>query len=137
MIGPLAAFIGMCWNVLGHVGTPKLAMYSASKHALHGFFSAWRTELRYSSAQFQGGEDVSITMCTIGATDTAGARLLQPLMSASIQWAPAAAVAEEVVEAVARRWKDLYTPYFSLSFVVLMNYWCPSLVEYLLISALQ
>jgi len=38
--------IGVVSSLAGHVGTPKTAVYSATKHALHGFFNALRVEMQ-------------------------------------------------------------------------------------------
>lgn len=66
-------------SLAGHVGTPMTAAYSATKHALHGFFNAFRIELKLQNT------DISITLCAIGATETEGAKYVQEKMT-SVQW---------------------------------------------------
>jgi len=57
--------IGVVSSLAGIAPAPKVAAYSATKHALHGFFDSLRVELQYLKMT-----NVSITICAIGATDT-------------------------------------------------------------------
>lgn len=75
--------IGVVSSLAASVGTPKTALYSSTKHALNGFFNALRAELK-----LLGVNNVSITICSIGATDTEGAALVKPHMSSDITWDP-------------------------------------------------
>ena len=48
---------------------PRVAPYSATKHALHGFFNSLRHELA------ERGSNVSLTIAVLGSIDTDTARL--------------------------------------------------------------
>jgi len=49
-------------SIMGKIATPRRAMYSASKHALHGFFEALRAEVRSSN--------IDVTMLCAGYVRT-------------------------------------------------------------------
>jgi len=52
----------------GKMGMPKVALYAATKHALHGFFDSLRHELVLRKV------NVAITMCILGLIDTPATR---------------------------------------------------------------
>lgn len=56
-------------SVAGKIGVPYAAVYSASKHALHGFFDALRLEVGLAHPSSK----MSITTCVIGNVDTESA----------------------------------------------------------------
>lgn len=76
-------------SLAGHIGTPLVAAYSASKHALHGFFNALRVELAMKKSL------MSITLCAIGATDTEGASAAKSRVKA-VTWDPPIHAAEVI-----------------------------------------
>lgn len=52
----------------GIVGLPKVAPYSASKHAIFGYFDSLRLDME------EHGSNVTVTTCKIGSIDTENAR---------------------------------------------------------------
>lgn len=106
----------------GHIGVvsagcakfscPRLAVYSASKAALHGFYSAWRQELRYREIP------VSITLCVLGLIDTETAMVqaknlkINGLISPETMAGSATESAAAIVENVALKRYEMYFPKF-------------------------
>ena len=58
----------MVGSMAGIVGLPKVAPYSASKHAIFGYFDSLRYDLE------DAGSNITITTCKIGSIDTTNAR---------------------------------------------------------------
>lgn len=89
-------------------GCPKLGSYSASKAALHGFFSAWRQELRVKEIP------VSITLCVLGLIDTETAmsqsRGVNAPISPETLAASAVDTADAVIESVALKEYEMFYP---------------------------
>lgn len=87
----------------GIVGIPFVAPYSATKHALHGFFESLRHDIYYSHS------NISVTMCVIGFIDTeaavqrAGNVVTLPLASAT-------ETALAIIRGGALRQRDVYYP---------------------------
>jgi short-subunit dehydrogenase involved in D-alanine esterification of teichoic acids len=95
-------------SLAGHVGVPNTALYSSSKHALHGFFNSlvYHFSLNYYmyniiikliyiisllktqriELKLMNIENVGITICAIGATDTEGAREVQKNFGSLVKW---------------------------------------------------
>ncbi|GAB6023699.1 hypothetical protein CHUAL_008460 [Chamberlinius hualienensis] len=114
----------------GHIGIvsagcakfscPRLSTYAASKAALHGFFSAWRQELRFKSIP------VSITLCVLGLIDTeasmsqveGNAGVIAPDTLAESADSTAAAI----IESVAQKRYEMYFPKFISIFITLNNF---------------
>jgi short-subunit dehydrogenase len=118
--------IAVVSSLAGHVGTPFTAAYSASKHALHGFFNALRNELRII-----GGNNVSITLCAIGATDTEGAAAAKAVLT-KIAWDPPEAAAAAIVRGSAMGVRDVYHPHHKVYPMVLVSKLFPGLADYIL-----
>lgn len=118
--------IGVVSSVAGHVGTPKTAIYSSTKHALHGFFDALRIEL-----PMVGIHNVSITLCAIGATDTEGAAAVKAQVSA-VTWDPPQPAAKAIVEGVVMRKREIFHPHYLVKPLLVLNSIAPGLVDYLL-----
>lgn len=116
----------------GHVGTPMFASYSATKHALHGFFGAIRAEQTHAASS-----SVGITLCAIGATDTEGARAVQDKMTSAVTWDPADLAAHAIVKGVALRKAEITHPFLSLSFVIWVHELFPQLADKILISVMK
>ncbi len=113
-------------SLAGHVGTPYTAAYSASKHALQGFFDALRNELR-----IMGGNDVKITVCAIGATDTEGASDAKARLP-NIAWDSPADAAVAIIKGTTAGKRNIYHPHFKVYPVVFMNSFFPELVDFIL-----
>lgn len=117
-------------SLAGHIGVPRTALYAASKHALHGFFDALRVELAMAN------EDVAVTLCAIGATDTEGAAPAKARLT-SIQWDPPEAAAEAIVRGGATRQREIFHPHRTLFPVVVLRAFVPSIVDRILMAVYQ
>lgn len=118
------------------------SVYNSNKHALHGFFNTLRVEINESGKY---NEKVSITICTIGATDTEGSRRARPgamrvqkledegvYDSPLLVWDPPEYVAQSILKGLVKRRREIYHPHFQLKPVVLMYSFIPSVVDKLL-----
>lgn len=110
----------------GHVGTPKTAIYSAAKHALHGFFDGFRNELIMS-----GMGNIAITMCAIGSTDTEGATSFKKRIT-TVTWDPPGDAAAAIVNGGALRRRDIYHPQHIVYPSVLLDKIYPAGLDYFL-----
>ncbi|XP_062502140.1 hydroxysteroid 11-beta-dehydrogenase 1-like protein [Corticium candelabrum] len=87
----------------GKMGIPFTAPYSATKHALHGFFESLRHDLYYSKS------NISVTICVLGFIDTesaiqrAGDTVKVPLLSAN-------ETAVAIIRGGALRQREVYYP---------------------------
>ncbi len=113
-------------SLAGHVGTPKTGVYSSSKHALHGFFDAFRNELIMS-----GFGNIGITLCAIGATDTEGAQSFKDKIT-TVTWDPPEDAARAIVNGGALRRRDIYHPQYIVYPTVLLDRLFPDLIDRLL-----
>lgn len=110
----------------GWVGVPHTALYSASKHALRGFFNALRVEL-----SLYQHSPVGVTVCTIGATDTEGTHGIQARIS-GVTWEHPRVVAAAIVASGAARDRELFFPWLLTLPTIVLHFFAPSLVEKLL-----
>lgn len=117
--------IAVVSSLAGHVGVPKTSIYSASKHALHGFFNSLRIELSLSKP---GLNNVSITLCAIGATDTEGAAEVKKQL-AGVTWDPPADAAAAIIYGMTQRKRDIYHPHHLVFPVVVLNKIFPSIMD--------
>lgn len=122
--------IAVVSSLAGHVGTPYTAAYSASKHALHGFFNALRNELR-----ILGNNSVSITLCAIGATDTEGASGAKAQLT-KVAWDPPEDAAVSIIKGLTGGKRDVYHPHHKVFPAVFINKLFPSLFDYILRSTM-
>ncbi|KAG9414925.1 hypothetical protein AC1031_008340 [Aphanomyces cochlioides] len=83
----------------------KSAPYSASKHALYGFFNAFRAEL-----SILGINNVVITQCMIGATDTEGAAVAKKEMK-NVNWDAPEVTATGIARGIAFQKREIYQPH--------------------------
>ncbi|CAM9579606.1 unnamed protein product [Ectocarpus fasciculatus] len=118
-------------SLAGHVGTPKTAVYSAAKHALHGFFDGFRNELIMS-----GARNVSITLCAIGSTDTEGATAFKKRIT-TVAWDPPEDAAAAIVNGGALRRRDIYHPQYIVYPSILIDSLYPAVLDYFLQVSLQ
>ncbi|XP_002739497.2 hydroxysteroid 11-beta-dehydrogenase 1-like protein [Saccoglossus kowalevskii] len=98
--------IAVVSSVAGKMGLPYMTHYSATKHALDGFFRSLRHELALSSV------DVSITICTMGGIDTDHAlQASKHVLSAFWFRTSASDAAEYIVQSSALRSTDVFFPW--------------------------
>lgn len=126
--------IGVLSSLAGHVGTPKTSVYSATKHALHGFFNAFRAELAYASPEMQR---TSVTICAIGATETEGAAQVKDQISSMVQWDSADWAAEAIVRGVAAKKREIFHPHHVVFPSVVLYRLFPALMDQVLVKAHQ
>ncbi|CAK4655183.1 hypothetical protein LEN26_019625 [Aphanomyces euteiches] len=101
----LPLHIGVVNSLAGQVGAARTAAYSSSKHALNGFFNAFRTEL-----SILGINNIHITQCMIGATDTEGAAEVKTALT-KVTWDPAENAAIAIARGVAFEKRDIFHPH--------------------------
>lgn len=112
-------------SITGYVGTPKTSVYSATKHALHGFFNALRVEMK-----LLGINNVGITICAIGATDTEGASEVKTKLK-TVTWDPPAPAALAIIRGTAARLQAIYHPHHLVFPVKILNTIAPELIQYI------
>lgn len=99
--------ISVVSSLAGHVGVPNTAVYSSTKHALHGFFNALRVELR-----LLGNDNVGITLCAIGATDTEGAKEVMKKMGSAVTWESPDRAAVAILRGAVNRKREIFHPHY-------------------------
>jgi len=114
-------------SLAGLVGVPNTAVYSATKHALHGFFNSLRAELH-----LQRILNVGITICPIGATDTEGAQNVKQKLGSRVQWDPPAKAALAILKGAALRKREVYHPHHLVFPTSIVYKICPALIDYVL-----
>lgn len=124
--------IGVVSSLAGIAPSPKVAAYSASKHALHGFFDSLRVELQYLKMS-----NVSITLCAIGATDTEGASVVKDKLSDVVKWDPPNLAAESIARGIAMRKRAIYHPFHLVYPSYLLHTFLPDLFDYILLTTLR
>jgi len=105
---------------------PRVSVYSANKHALHGFFDSLRQDLA-----LQGRSGVSITLCVLGAIDTKTSRdavKAHPAGKADIKREPVDECALAMVKGTAQRKRQMYFPWY-ISFIETAHFFFPDSVE--------
>lgn len=128
---PNGGRIGIVSSLSGHVATPKTATYTATKHALHGFFNSFRLELEYI-----GIKNISITLCAIGATDTEGAAEVKGKLHPSLTWDPPEWAAESIVRGVALKIREIFHPHYIVFPSIQIYNLFPYLMERILLKTL-
>lgn len=111
-------------SLAGHVGVPKSSLYASTKHALHGFFDSLRLELQATHPQ----NELSITLCAIGATDTEGARVAKEALS-KVEFEPANLASRAIIVGGATRQLEIFHPHHKLYPVVVLRAIFPQLVD--------
>ena len=110
----------------GVVSPPNFAIYSGSKHALHGFFNSFRQDL-----SLKGHKGVSITLCILGAISTKNA--LERAKSLNIQngtllFETVDECALAIIQGAALRKREIYFPWF-LNVFETVHFCFPNLFE--------
>lgn len=112
------------------MGLPSIAPYSASKHALHGFFDSYRLELIKEKSK------VSISTVVLGNIDTqsnrdsTGGKLPQ-----SVVRYPAKEAAAVIVGAELSRAREVYYPKFELISLLTLRTFFPTLTDWIVLRA--
>jgi short-subunit dehydrogenase len=114
-------------SLAGWIGPPKCAVYSATKHALHGFFDSLRVELKMA-----GMDNIGITIASLGAHATEGAAEVQKHVKSMVKWEPAAQAARAVVEGASARKREVFTPVLAVYPLLALRPFFPSLCDFLL-----
>ncbi|NWI69918.1 DHI1 dehydrogenase, partial [Todus mexicanus] len=115
-------------SVAGKTGTPFAAPYSATKFALHGFFSSLRQEFVMAKV------NVSITLCVLGYINTESAvRAISHVIHDAP--APKEECALEIVKSGALRRRELYYPPWVTRGVVLLQSIAPDSADALIRSS--
>ena len=108
----------------GVVPVPRVAPYSATKHALHGFFDSLRQDL-----YLEGHHNISITVCIIGPVDTPNARKNTENATVSkLTWYPVDECALTIIKGGSLRRRQIYYPFF-LSYLEMVYTFFPSYIE--------
>lgn len=124
--------IGIVSSLAAHVGVPKTAAYAATKHALHGFFHAFRAEL-----ELQGLSRLGVTLCAIGATDTEGAAAVKSKMSQHLTWDHPRFAAAAILKGVAGKRREVFHPHHVVFSAIQVNHFLPFVMDAILLRATQ
>lgn len=124
--------IGVVSSLAAHVGVPKTAVYSATKHALHGFFHSFRAEL-----QLLGLSRLGVTLAAIGATDTEGAAAVKTEMSPGLVWDHPRFAAEAIRKGVAAKRREIYHPHHVVYPAIQVNHFLPVFLDSILLRVTQ
>ena len=112
-------------SLAGHVGVPNTAMYSSTKHALHGFFNAMRIEVRMMEV------NVGIMLAAIGATDTEGAKSVMEQLP-TVTWDDSRGAARAILRGIALNKREIFHPHHKVFPVVILYKCCPHIIDWLL-----
>lgn len=107
MLSASSGHIGVVSSVCGKMSCSLMTQYTASKFALHGFFTSLRQELNARRV------NVTITMCVLGLIDTENAmRLIKENLPTMDTWiaAPAQDCAQAIVEQVGLGVYEMHFP---------------------------
>ena len=108
----------------GVLGLPRVAPYSANKHALHGFFDSLRQDL--ALGDYKG---ISVTLFVLGFIDTENAaQITKGTPVESVAREPVDECALAIVKGGATRKRQVYFPWY-LSVVETLHYFFPKFVE--------
>lgn len=118
-------------SLAGWLGPPKNAVYSATKHALHGFFDSLRSELK----MMQNGKyaNIGITIASLGAHETEGAaQVKQHINEKMVQWVPAVTAARKIVTGAAANKDELFHPHLLVWPMIAARPFVPKVLDYIL-----
>ena len=113
-------------SLAGHVGVPNTAVYSATKHALHGFFNALRVEFEMMQVS------THVTLAAIGATDTEGAKSVMKRLP-SVSWDDSTSAAKAILRGAALRKREIFHPHYKVFPAVFLYNFFPQIIDYLLV----
>mmetsp|Transcript_23391 Transcript_23391/g.66190 ORF Transcript_23391/g.66190 Transcript_23391/m.66190 type:complete len:336 (+) Transcript_23391:88-1095(+) len=117
-------------SAAGKLGLPKVAPYSSTKHALHGFFDSLRLE--FLAKQLP----VSVTLCVLGNIDTeANKRSTGDDLKHAPKHAPADETALAIVRGGATRQREIYYPLSQgLHYMALLRPFFPTVLDKIALS---
>lgn len=115
-------------SMAGKMGLPAVAVYSASKHALHGFFDSLRHDL------INSGSNVSVTTVVLGSIDTESARKGTALPDGkpalpNVAWAPADECAAAIAKGGVLRTREVHYPASEIGVSVLLRPFLPDVLD--------
>lgn len=96
-------------SVAGKMGIPYVAIYSASKHAIHGLFDSLRLELDLTHPN----HGVGITTCVLGNIDTESAKQVTAGHLRNLSRASPVDTAQAIAVAGLAHDRELYYPYMA------------------------
>ncbi|XP_072019914.1 11-beta-hydroxysteroid dehydrogenase 1-like isoform X2 [Amphiura filiformis] len=120
--------IAVVSSFAGKVATPFAALYSASKFALDGFFSALRQEFVMQNM------DISVTLCIIGSVDTPNANKGDFTFQRGHEATPQD-TALAIIKGVSCHQREIYYPSHEVRPLLVIAHWMPSLMEKIFRSA--
>lgn len=117
-------------SLAGKIAQPFVAIYSASKFALDGFFSGLRQELKMRNC------DISITLCILGLIETENAvnqlkDYGQDFLLANIRAASSSDTALAIIKGGSARVRQIYYPYTQVMPFVMMRDFSPDFVDFI------
>lgn len=114
----------------GRQGLPRVAPYSASKHAMFGYFDSLRQDLVASpDASLRA---ITVTTGVLGSFNTDTARNGTKGMLDHMDWRPPDEAAIALLKAGARRWREVYTPWEQTRIVTLLHPLMPSAMDWVI-----
>ncbi|XP_007438759.1 corticosteroid 11-beta-dehydrogenase isozyme 1 isoform X2 [Python bivittatus] len=112
-------------SMAGKIGFPFTVTYSATKFALHGFFSSLRQEFVMQNT------NVSITLCILGLINTESAMKAVSGRFTSPP-APKEECALEIIKGGALRQREVYYRYMDTKIFTVLRDWAPEFIDYLI-----
>ena len=109
----------------GKIGIPFVAPYSATKHALHGFFESLRHDLRYSHS------NISVTICVLGFIDTQSAKQRAGNVVKAVPMARVDETAIAIIRGGVLRQREVYYPR-TLVLAQYIRQFFPRLLDYII-----
>lgn len=119
----------MVSSFAGKVGIPRTAIYSASKHALHGFFDSLRNELVHNKVP------ISITTCVIGSIDTEAVQVMKHRLQ-GINWASPSTTAQAIIRGTALRIREIYYPFEQTWMALAVRLFFPEMIDIVIRSTI-
>jgi len=127
-----AGHIVVISSLAGKTGVPHTALYSSTKHALHGFFTSLRIELNMMKVP------VRVLLCVIGATNTEGTHEVQTKVSNSVTWEDPKLVANAIfTHSLFPHSTEMYFPHVDIGIASFIGQVFPSLMEIILSFAMN
>lgn len=115
-------------SAAGRVGMPRTAPYSASKHAVFGYFDSLRHDLEASpEASLRA---LTITQGVLGAFSTESARSATKGKADHLPWKPPSVAADALLCAAARRWREVFTPWALVKPTDFLHRFAPSTMDW-------
>jgi NAD(P)-dependent dehydrogenase (short-subunit alcohol dehydrogenase family) len=118
-------------SAAGKQGLPRVAPYSATKHSIFGYFDSLRQDLVASSDPSL--QSISITTGILGSFDTETARAgTKGYLDQVVTWHQPAKAASALMQATARRLRDVYVPWEQTRIATLLHPLMPTLMDWVI-----